>query len=76
VSLLAAAIDRAATPVLLAPSMNAVMLSQPSTHRNITQLVEDGYTLIEPSQGWQACRSEGQGRLPEPDELMAAIDEH
>ncbi len=76
VSLLAAAIERAATPVLLAPSMNAVMLSQPSTYRNITQLVEDGYTMIEPSQGWQACRSEGQGRLPEPEELMVALDEH
>ncbi|MDG2292057.1 MAG: flavoprotein [Phycisphaerales bacterium] len=75
VSLLAAAIDRSSTPVLLAPSMNAVMLSQPATRRNMTQLDQDGYILIEPSQGWQACRSEGQGRLPEPAELIAALDE-
>ena len=74
VSLLAAAIDRSATPVLLAPSMNAIMLSQPATQRNIAQATEDGCIIVEPSQGWQACRDEGHGRLPEPAELMAAID--
>ena len=73
VSLLAAAIDRSTTPVLLAPSMNAVMLSQPATVRNLAQLQDDGFTVLEPAAGWQACRTEGNGRMVEPDELEAAL---
>ena len=74
VSLLAASIDRSRTPVLLAPSMNETMLDQPATRRNLAQLDEDGYGIIEPSPGWQACRTQGRGRLPEPDVLRDAID--
>jgi phosphopantothenoylcysteine decarboxylase/phosphopantothenate--cysteine ligase len=74
VSLIASAIDRAQCPVLLAPSMNAVMLAQPATRRNLAQLDADGFTLIEPAEGWQACRTEGAGRLPEPAALLAHID--
>lgn len=73
VSLLVSAIDRARTPVLLAPSMNASMWQQPVTQRNLEQLRLDGFRIIEPGTGWQACRTEGVGRLPEPDELLAAI---
>jgi phosphopantothenoylcysteine decarboxylase/phosphopantothenate--cysteine ligase len=73
VSLIASAIDVKKQPVLLAPSMNSVMWNQPSTQRNLKQLAADGYRLIEPGEGWQACRTEGVGRLPEPDELLSAI---
>ena len=74
VSLLASAIDRKLTPVLLAPSMNAVMLSQPATMRNLSQLSDDGFTVLESTAGWQACRSDGEGRLPEPEDLLKALD--
>ena len=40
------AVDRAKTPVLLAPSMNDVMWSQPATRRNVRTLEEDGYALV------------------------------
>jgi phosphopantothenoylcysteine decarboxylase/phosphopantothenate--cysteine ligase len=73
VSLIASAIDLKKTPVLLAPSMNAVMWNQPSTQRNLQQLEQDGFAIIAPGTGWQACRTEGVGRLPEPDELLEAI---
>ncbi|MSR40833.1 MAG: hypothetical protein EXS10_02895 [Phycisphaerales bacterium] len=73
VSLLIAATDRTQTPVLLAPSMNATMWSQPATQRNVAQLTQDGFKMLEPAQGWQACRTEGAGRLPEPDDLVDAI---
>ncbi len=73
VSLLVAAIDRTRVPVLLAPSMNADMLAQPATRRNIATLTEDGFTMLEPDSGWQACRTDGCGRLPEPETLAAAI---
>lgn len=74
VSLLAASIDRSSCPVLLAPSMNATMLQQPATQRNLTTLAEDGFKIISPGTGWQACRTEGSGRMPEPVDLIAAIE--
>jgi phosphopantothenoylcysteine decarboxylase/phosphopantothenate--cysteine ligase len=73
VSLIVSAIDRSKTPVLLAPSMNAVMWHQPATQRNLEQLRADEFHIIEPGSGWQACRTEGVGRLPEPAELLDAI---
>ncbi len=73
VSLVLAAIDRATTPVLLAPSMNAVMWNQPSTQRNRAQLIDDAYTIVGPGDGWQACREVGPGRMSEPEELLHAL---
>lgn len=74
VTLLAGAIDRTRIPVLVAPSMNDVMLAQPAVQRNIAQLERDGFHVITPDAGWQACRSDGMGRLPEPESLIEAID--
>jgi len=73
VSLIASAIDRDHQPVLIAPSMNEVMLRQPATRRNLDQLAADGFTIVEPAEGWQACRTEGAGRLPEPETLLEAV---
>jgi phosphopantothenoylcysteine decarboxylase/phosphopantothenate--cysteine ligase len=73
VSLIAAAIDLRKQPLLLAPSMNATMWSQPSTQRNLAQLQKDGFHIIAPGEGWQACRTEGVGRLPEPEQLLEAV---
>jgi len=73
VTLILSAIDRAKTPVLLAPAMNAAMWSQPSTQRNLATLTSDGYRIIGPGDGWQACRTSGPGRMSEPEELFEAI---
>ncbi|MGA0172288.1 MAG: flavoprotein [Phycisphaerales bacterium] len=73
VTLLASVIDRSTTPTLLAPSMNEVMWSQPATQRNLRTLRDDGFTVVEPAEGWHACRSGGAGRLPEPEALVDAI---
>lgn len=73
VTLILSAIDRTTTPVLLAPSMNVVMWSQPSTQRNAATLHADGFTLVGPADGWQACRQVGTGRMSEPDELLEAL---
>ncbi len=75
VTLILSAVDRAKTPVLLAPAMNAAMWSQPATQRNIATLRADGFTLIGPSDGWQACRTSGPGRMSEPEELLEALRE-
>lgn len=76
VSLVASAIDRAKTPCLLAPSMNAVMWGQPATQRALKQLREDGFRIIGPDSGWQACRTEGPGRMSEPEEILATLAAH
>jgi phosphopantothenoylcysteine decarboxylase / phosphopantothenate---cysteine ligase len=73
VSLIAAAMDLTKQPVLLAPSMNAVMWGQASTQRNLRQLEADGFTVLPPDSGWQACRTDGVGRLPEPEALLQEV---
>jgi phosphopantothenoylcysteine decarboxylase/phosphopantothenate--cysteine ligase len=77
VCLVAAAMDRARQPLILAPSMNEQMWRQPATRRNLAQLRADGCRIIEPHEGWQACRTEGMGRLAEPqvivEEVLAAL---
>ncbi len=73
VSLIASAMEPNRQPILLAPSMNEVMWNQPSTVRNVKQLRQDGFQVIEPGRGWQACRTEGVGRLAEPAEMIDAV---
>ena len=67
------AVDRAVTPVLLAPSMNEVMWSQPATQRNVATLRADGFVLVGPDDGWQACRAVGPGRMSEPEAILSAM---
>jgi phosphopantothenoylcysteine decarboxylase/phosphopantothenate--cysteine ligase len=74
VTLILSAVDREKTPVLLAPSMNRVMWSQPSTRRNVQTLVEDGFEMVGPGEGWQACREVGAGRMSEPEEILVALE--
>jgi len=76
VTLISSAIDRRKIPFLLAPAMNTVMWEQPSTQRNARTLIEDGFTLIGPGSGWQACRHVGTGRMSEPEEILQAIVSH
>ncbi|MBS0197164.1 MAG: hypothetical protein JSR77_10435 [Planctomycetes bacterium] len=73
VTLILSAVDRVRTPVLLAPAMNTVMWRQPATQRNFARLAEDGFRFIGPGDGWQACRMVGEGRMSEPEDILAAI---
>lgn len=75
VTLILSAVDRARTPVLLAPAMNDQMWKQPSNQRNVAQALEDSFTMVGPGDGWQACRHSGTGRMSEPHELARALCE-
>jgi phosphopantothenoylcysteine decarboxylase/phosphopantothenate--cysteine ligase len=70
---LARPIDRC--PLLVAPAMNREMWAHPATQRNVTQLRDDGTTLLGPDVGEQACLEFGEGRMLEAvdlrDELIA-----
>ena len=75
VCLILSAIDRARVPVVLCPAMNSAMWAQPATQRNAKQLVEDGFELLGPGEGWQACRHVGAGRMVEPEQILGRAGE-
>lgn len=60
-------------PVLMAPAMNVRMWEHAATKRNVAQLLADGVHVMTPDVGPMACGEFGPGRLPEPDEIAAAI---
>ena len=51
--------------VIVCPAMNGRMYSHPATQLNIATLKELNYQVIDPASGMMACKDEGQGRLPE-----------
>lgn len=67
-------------PVYICPAMNARMYEHPATRDNIASLARYGYQVIEPGVGLMACKEEGQGRLPEWEEVdeifQRALTEH
>jgi len=50
-------------PIIICPSMNVNMWSNPLVQENLTKLKSVGYQVIEPKQGMLACGYEGAGRL-------------
>ena len=62
-------------PVLCAPAMNVRMWLHPATQRNVAQLRADDVIVMEPDEGMMACGEFGPGRLPEPDAIVAAIED-
>lgn len=62
-------------PVLCAPAMNVRMWLHPATRRNVAQLRADDVIVMEPDEGLMACGEFGPGRLPEPDAIVAAIED-
>ncbi len=63
------------TPVLLAPAMNVRMWGHPATQRNIAVLRADGIGMVGPEAGDMACGEYGPGRMAEPMEIVAAIEQ-
>ena len=59
--------------VLAAPAMNVRMWQHEATVRNVAQLRRDGIVIVEPDEGEMACGEYGPGRLPEPQDILAAI---
>ncbi|MFT5525740.1 MAG: phosphopantothenoylcysteine decarboxylase [Pirellulaceae bacterium] len=62
-------------PTLIAPAMNSDMWSKPSVQRNLNQLIEDGVHTVGPTTGWLSCRKQGAGRMSEPEDILAAIQD-
>jgi phosphopantothenoylcysteine decarboxylase/phosphopantothenate--cysteine ligase len=60
-------------PVLMAPAMNVRMWEHPATRRNLAQLKADGVLFVGPDEGPMACGEFGEGRMAEPEAILAAI---
>jgi len=64
-----------AGPVLVAPAMNVRMWEHPATRQNVETLRTRGVELVGPAEGELAEGEVGQGRMAEPEEIAALIEE-
>ncbi len=65
-----AASDR---PLWLAPAMNRLMWAHPATQTNVELLRARGAHVLGPASGEQACGEVGEGRMLEPEAIIAAL---
>ena len=63
----------ASVPRIACPAMNPNMIENPAVARNLAQLCEDGWQLVEPGEGHMACGVHGRGRLAEPLEIVEVV---
>lgn len=67
-------------PVLIAPAMHTEMWLNPATVANIETLRNRGFHILEPAEGRLTGEDSGIGRLPEPEQIVAAalalVEEH
>src|SRR3954463_15343002 len=62
-------------PLIVAPAMNNAMYESAATQANLAALRSRGVTVLEPGTGALGSPGEfGIGRLPEPPELLAAVE--
>ena len=62
-------------PILVAPAMNTGMWTAEATQSNVRILRERGVCFSGPESGNLACGDTGTGRMSEPEEIVAAIEE-
>lgn len=74
-NLLTSAALAARCPLVVAPAMNDAMWANPATVANVATLRARGVSVLEPGVGRLASKGEaGAGRLPEPPEILAAVE--
>ena len=62
-------------PVFVAPAMNDRMFAEPTVQHNIELLRQKGCRIIEPQSGFLACGTTGTGRMEEPEQIFAVVDQ-
>jgi phosphopantothenoylcysteine decarboxylase/phosphopantothenate--cysteine ligase len=71
--LLTAVLLTARCPVIFAPAMHTEMWQHPATRHSVTTLRSRGAIVLEPASGRLTGTDTGPGRLPEPAELLIAV---
>lgn len=74
-NLLTATFLSAKSPVIVAPAMDLDMYIHPATKRNLAQLELDGVQIIPAESGELASGLVGQGRLAEPENIVAVLED-
>lgn len=75
-NLLLAVYLSAKSPVMLAPAMDLDMYQHPSVRINIETLKAFGHQVIPAANGELASGLSGEGRMPEPEELLQQVLHH
>ncbi len=73
-NLLSAVYLSARCPVYLAPAMDLDMWKHPASQKNVAALISYGNILIKPTYGELASGLTGEGRMAEPEEIVAFIE--
>ncbi|HWQ43781.1 MAG TPA: bifunctional phosphopantothenoylcysteine decarboxylase/phosphopantothenate--cysteine ligase CoaBC [Desulfosporosinus sp.] len=60
-------------PIFVAPAMNQAMYHHPATQDNLVRLRDRGIQIIGPATGFQACGTEGVGRMSEAVEIVESL---
>ncbi len=63
-------------PKIIAPAMNTGMWENPILQDNLQKLQRFGYHVVAPACGRLACGDVGNGKMPEPEELLEHIMLH
>lgn len=63
-------------PVFVAPAMNCDMWAKAAVQRNVLQIRDDGYHIVEPEDGWLSCGQIGAGRMASPEAILQALESH
>jgi phosphopantothenoylcysteine decarboxylase / phosphopantothenate---cysteine ligase len=73
--LLTSTLLETSSPLVLAPAMHTGMWEHPATQANVTALAARGARIVGPVRGSLAAGDEGMGRMIEPEDVLAAIED-
>ena len=73
--LLTSTLLEATCPLVVAPAMHSGMWEHPATQANVRALEERGTVVVGPARGPLAAGDEGVGRMAEPEEILASVEE-
>mgnify|MGYP001172213546 FL=1 len=62
-------------PIAFAPAMNNKMWTHEATQQNLAVLIGRGNYILGPASGEQACGEQGEGRLLEPEQIIALLSQ-
>jgi len=65
----------ATCPLVVAPAMHSGMWEHPATQANVRSLRERGTVMVGPGRGPLAAGDEGVGRMAEPEDILATLEE-
>src|SRR5574344_2043805 len=62
-------------PIILAPCMNTGMWENKFIQENLNKLKQNGFSIIEPEEGFLACGTTGKGRLADINKIFNKTEE-